>query len=144
MACPVAIEACSRQARRFAVGRHNTGMTTSQPPGAHHTIDPKVASLLPEIVRRIVEEVDPARIVLFGSHARGDATADSDVDLLIVTQGDAAQRETVLRVRRRLADLPIAKDVIVASEQRVREYGHLVGTILRPALREGITLHERR
>lgn len=119
-------------------------MTTSQQPSAHHTFDPKVANLLPEVVRRIVDEVDPVRIVLFGSHARGDATADSDVDLLIVTQGEAAHRETVLRIRRRLADLPIAKDVVVASEQRVREYGHLVGTILRPALREGITLHERR
>lgn len=64
--------------------------------------------------------------------------------VLIVIQGDAAPRETVLRIRRRLADLPIAKDVVVASEQRVRDYWHLVGTILRPALREAITLHERR
>jgi predicted nucleotidyltransferase len=106
--------------------------------------DPKLASLLPEIVRRIVDEADPVRIVMFGSHARGEATSDSDLDLLVITEDDQPDRELVLRIRRRLSDLPIAKDVVVASQQRVKDYGHLVGTILRPALREGITLHERR
>lgn len=107
-------------------------------------IDPELVRLLPDVVQRIVDEADPVRIVLFGSHARGDATPDSDVDLLVITEGDRRDPEVVARIRRRLADLPIAKDVIVASEKQVRDYGHLVGTMLRPALSEGITLHERR
>jgi Nucleotidyltransferase domain. len=119
-------------------------MTTTPRPHALGRLDPALARLLPEVVRRIVDEADPVRIVLFGSHARGEATPDSDVDLLVVTEGDSRDHEAVLRIRRRLADLPIAKDVIVVSEQRVKDYGHLVGTILRAALREGITLHERR
>lgn len=119
-------------------------MTTTPRPIALDGLDPVLGRLLPELVRRIVDEVDPLRIVLFGSHARGDATEDSDVDLLVITEGDSRDRDATLRIRRRLADMPIAKDVVVVSEQRVRDYGHLVGTIIRPALREGVTLHERR
>ncbi len=33
-----------------------------------------------EAVRRIVGQAKPLRIIVFGSHARGDATADSDLD----------------------------------------------------------------
>ena len=42
------------------------------------------AALLDQIVRTIVDEVDPEQVVLFGSRARGDARPDSDVDLLVV------------------------------------------------------------
>ena len=58
----------------------------------------------------------------------------------------AVENRAVEMVRRRdaLPPLEVPVDVIVVSEQRVKDYGHLVGTILRAALREGITLHERR
>lgn len=36
------------------------------------------------MVKAIVDEVDPVRIILFGSQAQGNATTDSDVDLLVV------------------------------------------------------------
>jgi predicted nucleotidyltransferase len=40
--------------------------------------------MIPEITARIVRAFHPAKIILFGSHARGDARADSDIDLLVV------------------------------------------------------------
>jgi predicted nucleotidyltransferase len=40
--------------------------------------------LLLQLVQTIINEVAPETIILFGSRARGDARADSDVDLLIV------------------------------------------------------------
>ena len=46
------------------------------------------AALLDEIVRRLVAAIDLDRIILFGSRARGDARADSDIDLLIVKETD--------------------------------------------------------
>ncbi len=39
--------------------------------------------LIADMTARIARDFHPLRIILFGSHARGDATADSDVDLLV-------------------------------------------------------------
>ncbi|MBP8953053.1 MAG: nucleotidyltransferase domain-containing protein, partial [Armatimonadetes bacterium] len=44
--------------------------------------------ILDEIVRRIREAVDPDKIILFGSRARGDAGPDSDYDILIIAPSD--------------------------------------------------------
>jgi predicted nucleotidyltransferase len=43
-----------------------------------------VDQIINEMTRRIVERFDPLQVILFGSHARGEAHADSDVDLLVV------------------------------------------------------------
>ena len=54
---------------------------------------------LAEIVRRLIEAYRPLRLYLFGSHARGEAGADSDYDLLLVVPDDASPE----RRRSRLA-----------------------------------------
>ena len=41
-------------------------------------------SAIKEMAHRIAERFSPERIILFGSHARGDARADSDIDLLVL------------------------------------------------------------
>lgn len=92
---------------------------------------------------RIVEQFDPLKIILFGSHARGEATADSDIDLLVVFAELAHKRETTIAIRSILADLPVAKDIVVTTPAEIEEYGDLVGPILRPALREGKVIYER-
>jgi predicted nucleotidyltransferase len=51
-----------------------------------------------EITRRLVEACQPVRVYLFGSEARGDAGADSDLDFLVVVPDDAP--EDVMRGRR--------------------------------------------
>ena len=40
--------------------------------------------LLAEMTRRLVAEFHPERIILFGSHAWGKPTDDSDVDLFVI------------------------------------------------------------
>ena len=92
---------------------------------------------------RIVEQFDPLKIILFGSHARGEATADSDIDLLVVFPVLGHKRQKTLEILGILSDLPVAKDVVVTTPAEIEEYGHLVGLVFRPALREGKVIYER-
>ncbi len=99
---------------------------------------------MPEVVGRIVEGFDPLRVILFGSHARGDAGPHSDVDLLVVMpDGIEDERRVTVGIRRLLRDMPVAKDVVVTTPEEIERRGELVGTVLRPALREGKVLYER-
>ncbi len=99
--------------------------------------------ILQNMTERIVQTFDPIRVVLFGSRARGDEHAGSDVDLLVVLPKVENKRETAIAIRRLLRDVPIAKDIIVTSPQEIARRGNLVGSVLRPALREGRVLYER-
>ena len=49
--------------------------------------------LIEYIVEKIVRVVSPDQIVLFGSHARGDAADDSDLDLFIIHDSHTSNRE---------------------------------------------------
>ena len=102
-----------------------------------------VAEYIPTITERIVRNFQPQKIILFGSQARGDAGPHSDIDLLVVFQQVADERKMAVRIRRALADLPVAKDIVVTTPDEIARRGDLIGTVLRPALREGKTLYER-
>lgn len=95
---------------------------------------------LPHIVGRIVRAVDPARIILFGSRARGDSRPDSDYDLLVVLDELTHRREARIDIRRSFADLPVAADVLVATVAEVE--GRPAGAAYW-AIHEGRRLYDR-
>ena len=99
--------------------------------------------LLPEMIDRIVRGFDPLQIILFGSQARGDARPDSDVDLLIVMPDGADRRAVTVAVLACVADMPLAKDVVVTTPDEIRRRGTLIGPVLKPALDDGKVLYER-
>jgi len=73
-----------------------------------------------QVVQRIIEGYDPDRVILFGSHARGEALADSDVDLLIVKATDQRPLDRRIQVERLLADRRLALDILVYTPEEVR------------------------
>ncbi len=99
--------------------------------------------LIAIIVDRVVRQFDPVRIILFGSRARGEARADSDVDLLVILLKVSDKRRAVIAIRRALNGIPASKDIIVATPQEIAERGNVIGLVLRPALREGKVIYER-
>ena len=100
-------------------------------------------AIVDTMVDRIVARFQPARILLFGSRARGTDSRWSDVDLLVVMEEVADKRRAAVEMRRTLSDLPVSKDIIVTTPEEIARRGHIVGTVLRAALREGKVVYER-
>ena len=96
-----------------------------------------------EMVKRIVKQFHPEKIILFGSHARGDAGPDSDVDLLVVMPVEGSKFEKMVEIGVALHGIPIPTDVIVTTPEDFEWRSKAVGTIEYPAAREGKVLYER-
>jgi len=96
-----------------------------------------------EMVDRIVARFHPDRIILFGSHARGEAGADSDVDLLVIMPLAGSRREKAIEIGVAVHDILVPKDILVTTPQDFERRKDIVGTIERPAAREGKVLYAR-
>ncbi|MBF0262511.1 MAG: nucleotidyltransferase domain-containing protein [Magnetococcales bacterium] len=101
---------------------------------------------LSELVLRIVEAVGPEQIILFGSRARGEANAESDLDLLIVEREEFSGRSRwgeLQTIRRAIRDVPVAKDILLYSRSEVEHWRLSMNHVVAHALREGKSLYER-
>ena len=78
-----------------------------------------------------------SQVILFGSHARGDAGPDSDVDFLVVEPTLRSRREEMVRLRQVLRPLRIPVDVLVVSERVFDEWRDAPSTLIYDAAREG-------
>lgn len=72
-----------------------------------------VAKTLPQAVKRIVAELKPEKIILFGSYAYGNPTPDSDVDLFVIMETKAKRVERYVNVSRLLHPRQFPVDIIV-------------------------------
>ena len=93
------------------------------------------------MTKRIVQGFDPLQIILFGSQARGDADRQSDIDLLVVFAELTDKRKTAVDIRVALADLPVAKDILVSTPEELKRHRTRIGSVLRYAQREGKILY---
>ena len=66
-------------------------------------------------IRQVVWEVESdAEIILYGSRARGDATSESDWDLLILVDGPLSDERTD-RIRHRLYEVEWESGEVISS-----------------------------
>ncbi len=97
---------------------------------------------LREAVRRLVEAAHPRQIILFGSHARGDATPDSDVDLMLLQDEVKDPAAESVRLRRVLKGLIMAVDLLPVSRAEFDYWRDTPGNIFFEAATEGKVLYE--
>ncbi len=95
-------------------------------------------SLLQTVTQRLVEEFQPEQIWLFGSHAWGTPTEDSDVDLMvIVPQSDERPIRRDQRDQRCLGRLFISADVLVRTRNEVNRVREVAGSLTHEVLHKG-------
>jgi predicted nucleotidyltransferase len=96
------------------------------------------------VVQVIVEDYEPMKIILFGSYAYGHPTKDSDLDLLIIKDGEASGIQRNRRVRNILKDFSIPIDVIVKSSKEFDMLKDVIGTVIYPANKYGKVVYEQK
>lgn len=93
-----------------------------------------------EAARRLVEAAPAARVILFGSHARGNAGERSDIDLLVIEpEVENAALESV-RLMRALRELRLPVEVVVVSERDAEDWQEVRGSLVHTAITEGRVL----
>jgi uncharacterized protein len=102
-------------------------------------------TLIQQVVRRILSVGAPRRIVLFGSHGRGEGRPHSDLDLLIeVDRSSLPRHKRATPYRMALTGLYPTKDIVVYTVDEISEWAGVPMAFVTTALREGKILYERR
>ena len=93
---------------------------------------------LDEISRRIAADLHPEQIILFGSHAWGTPTEDSDVDLLIIlSASDEPPHRRAVRAHRALRGLTVPCDILVRTQAEIQGLNPVRSSLLFRALTDG-------
>lgn len=101
-------------------------------------LDPRLV----ETISRLVDYLQPERIYLFGSAARGDAGPDSDYDLMVLVSDEVAKdRERLRRIYARLWGTGLAVDVVVWSMREFERRLHVNASLPATVAREGRVLY---
>jgi predicted nucleotidyltransferase len=96
-------------------------------------------TLIAEAGRRLAAAAPDAQVILFGSHARGEANLHSDVDFLVEPEVTNGAEESV-RLHRTLRDLRMPADVIVVSRAYADRWREVRGGLVHAALSQGRVL----
>ena len=100
-------------------------------------------AIIAEAARLLLRAAPPGSdVILFGSHARGDAKPDSDLDFLVVEPELRAKHSEMVRLRDTLRPLGVPADVLVASRAVFEEWRDTPNNVLFQAWREGRLFHD--
>ncbi len=97
-------------------------------------------SLIAEAGRRLAAAAPGARVILFGSRARGEERSDSDLDLLVIEPEVKSRRAEFVRLREALGDLGVPIDLVVLSAEYADRRAQVRGTMVNEAMRGGRVL----
>ncbi len=99
-------------------------------------------NIIDNAITLIVKEVDPDKIVLFGSRLKGNCNEHSDIDLLVIKSGIESRRKIAQKLHKALFAIPAAFDILVETPERIAKLRNDDGFIISEAI-TGSVLYER-
>jgi predicted nucleotidyltransferase len=104
---------------------------------------PDTGAVVEQSARRLLAAAPPgSQVILFGSHARRNASPDSDLDFLVVEPEVADRRREMVRLREVLRGLPVGVDILVTSREIFDAWKDTPNNILHQAWKEGRAFNE--
>lgn len=98
-----------------------------------------------EIIKRIVNNYNPEKIILFGSYAYGHPTKDSDLDLLVVKRSNLPRYKRAREIRKYLWGITgIPKDILVYTQEEIDEWGKVKEAFITNIMKRGKILYENK
>lgn len=102
-----------------------------------------MGSPIEDVVERIVQGVQPNKIILFGSHAREDYKGESDYDICVIKEGVKHRRKLAQRIYRLLYGVGVAVDIIVETPENFDQLKSDPFLIYKEITRDGRLLYEK-
>ena len=93
------------------------------------------------VARKIAEQSEAKAVILFGSHARGQAGKDSDVDLLVIAESDLPRHKRSRQLHLMFKPYPFAMDILVYTPGEVEKERQFKLSFISRVLREGRRLY---
>jgi predicted nucleotidyltransferase len=98
---------------------------------------------LQDIAARIAKAIQPQKIILFGSWARGERGSHSDIDLLIIQESTLPRPQRYAQVRRLFWGMGMPMDILVYTPEEFSRFQSVPGSFTHTVAREGRVLYER-
>ncbi len=95
------------------------------------------------VATRLGKTADALQVILFGSHARGEAGENSDVDLMIIAESDLPRFKRSRELYKQLRPYPFGMDLAVYTPQEIERGKKSPVSFVSAVLREGKTLYVR-
>ncbi len=99
------------------------------------------AEVINQLCEQIAREFKPQRIILFGSHAYGTPTADSDIDLLVVMPFEGRTSKQAIKILNAI-DVFAPVDLLVRTSEQIQERLAMQDTFMREIIERGKVLYE--
>ena len=95
------------------------------------------------LVRRIVARIQPQKVIIFGSYAKGTATIKSDLDIFVIKETDLPMANRADNLKPMLSHVLIQVDIHIYTLEEVEEYGQEQFSFVNSILKSGITVFEK-
>ena len=101
----------------------------------------KYEAKIPEIREKIIREINPEKIILFGSYAWGMPTDDSDVDLFIIQKSNEPRRARQISLRKKLFGSNVPMDILVYTPEELNYRLELEDFFFEKIIKEGKVIY---